>query len=127
MTAPDWRPDQVHASNPRAARRRRHREEPVPPDTRLHIESLNRLINEYAALNNPELMMLIGEDCAWQAARDDWKQRRPAPWHRAARRAWRAEGRALADKSQRLRELGTELGLAPRAPARRNRLGRAGR
>ncbi len=128
MPTQDWQPDQAHASTPQRARRRRKRAEPTAPDTRLRLESVNRLINEYAALTNPELMMLVSEDCCWQLARDEWKQRRPSIWRRAERRAWREERNALDAKSERLRELGTELGLPPRPDSRRRaRFGRDGR
>lgn len=120
----DRRPDQLSASTPRKARRRRDRQQDHPVDTGLHVTSLDRSVTISAALNNAEILELLGEDCSWQLARADWEQRRPPLWHRAERRAWRTEGRALEEKSQRLRELGATLGLPARAPTRRSRFDR---
>jgi len=53
--------------------------------------------------------MLVVEDVCWQAAIEDWKQRRPPWWRRGARAAWRAEGAQLATEADRLRDLAGQV------------------
>lgn len=98
---------------------RRHRSLPRQAEQRatVRVASLNRRVSEARALDEPELMMLVGEDCCWRLSVTAWKRRRPWPWRIRGRRAWHAEGRVLREKEQRLRELGAELGL-PRAARR---------
>jgi hypothetical protein len=55
--------------------------------------------------------MLITEDFCWQAARADWRTRKPVPWPCTKRRAWRAEKRLLDQKRSRIRDLADDLGL----------------
>jgi hypothetical protein len=57
--------------------------------------------------------MLMTEDFCWQMTAQDWRARRPARLHRAARAAWRAEGLLIEQKRERIRELAGELGLVP--------------
>jgi hypothetical protein len=123
MTAmdPDRRPKPVHAAD--------HRHgtpgETVTAPAGLSLKSLGLTVSETWALRNPEVLLLLAEDCCWQVATEDWRLRRPPVWHRADRRAWRAVGRALQDKARRLREFGAEIGLpARRRTGLRARLGR---
>jgi hypothetical protein len=91
----------------------------------LCVKSLGRTLTEAQALSSADLLVLLSEDCCWQAATDHWRRRRPPLWHRGERRAWRSEGRVLRDKSRRLREFGTELGLMTTEQAGlRSRFGR---
>lgn len=103
-------PDQLPATGDR-----RHQRGARTADKHLglRISSLNRSVSEPRALCDPEVMLLLGEDCCWQSAKAAWKRRRPAFWRLSARHTWRAERQALREKAQRLRELGTELGLPP--------------
>jgi hypothetical protein len=110
----DRRPEEIHEpeGRPRWWRGRRA----VPDDTPaepvgLRVKSLDRSMTEAQALSSSDLLVLLTEDCCWQAATDHWRRRRPPLWRRSDRRGWRAEGRVLRDKSRRLRELGAELGL----------------
>ena len=84
MTAmnPDRRPKQVHASDGRTGRRRGAQSETPSVPAGLKLESLNRTVSVTRALSNPDVLVLLGEDCCWQAATDDWRLRRPSPWRR---------------------------------------------
>ena len=94
----------------------------VPPG--LCVKSLGRTMTEAQALSSADMLVLLSEDCCWQASTDDWRLRRPPLWRRSERRAWRAEGHVLRDKSRRLREFGAELGLTTEQVSMRSRFGR---
>lgn len=104
---------QVHEPDGRTGRRHAAHSEASTAPTGLVVKSLSCTVTEAQALSSADLLVLLGEDCSWQAATEHWRQRRPSLWHRTDRRAWRAEGRVLRDKLRRLREYGSGLGLPP--------------
>lgn len=120
----DRRRRQLPAPDRRTGHRRGAQSESAPTVTGLHLASLDRTVSEVQALSSPDVLVLLGEDCCWQAATEAWRQRRPSLWHAGDRRAWRSEARALQDKARRLREFGAEIGLpASDRPGLRARLG----
>lgn len=113
----DQHPKQVHEPDRRTGRRRSARPSARTAPTPLRVKSLGGSVTETQALNSADVLVLLSEDCCWQATMDDWRRRRPPFWRRGERRAWRADGQLIGDKARRLRELATELGLAPTSRA----------
>ncbi len=81
----------------------------------VYLAAADAWIPPIFGVDRPLVGALLAEDTCWCFARDDWRERRPAFWRRAPRRAWRDEGRQLEDKRTRLVEQAAELRLV-RAP-----------
>lgn len=83
------------------------------PDTQpawnLRLESAGSRVAARFLMASPAAAALVAEDLCWQAATEDWKNRRPHWWHRQARAAWRAEGDELAAEAAALRQRADEV------------------
>jgi hypothetical protein len=70
-----------------------------------HLESAGVNVPAHFLTESRAAAELVAEDLCWQAAMQDWKQRKPCWWRSGARAAWKAEGIDLADWAERLRKM----------------------
>ncbi|MFE2064380.1 hypothetical protein ACFXDH_18580 [Streptomyces sp. NPDC059467] len=83
------------------------------PTSVLDLPCAQRTVGVEAALQLPNVMMLVVEDACTQIADEDWRHREPTRRHVWARRKWRSEGRLLRAKKARLKALATQCLDAP--------------
>jgi hypothetical protein len=90
----------------------------------LYLAALGAEVYVSDALNRPLVSELLVEDMWWRTAQAAWLDRRPGRFQRAARATWRAEGKLLDEKRDRIRHLAAEQGIVARPrpkPAKRAR------
>lgn len=98
-------------SSPKPGSRRpveSHRDHRLKQDGKpwnLRLESTGTNVPARFLTEAPATAELVAEDLCWQAAMQDWKQRKPSWWRPGARSAWKAEGIGLADWAERLRKM----------------------
>ncbi|MFE7172918.1 hypothetical protein [Streptomyces sp. NPDC057616] len=83
------------------------------PATVVHLPCARRTVGVEAALRLPSVMVLVVEDACTVMALHDWQRREPHRLRPLARRRWRAEGRRLRAKEERMRELAAQCLDAP--------------
>lgn len=104
--------DQDAARARRRARRRGAVEEEEHEG--VYLASIAAWIPTIYGADRPLVATLLSEDVCWCIARDDWSGRRPPLWRHKERSAWRAEGRLLEDKRERIAAQAAELGFTRR-------------
>lgn len=93
-------------------KRRGRRGAPDPERTEgIYLAAADAWIPPVFGVDRPLVGALLAEDTCWCIARETWRELRPSPWQRAARRAWREEGRLLEEKRERLVGEARELHL----------------
>lgn len=77
---------------------------------RLYLGSVDQCVAT-RDLDRPEVAVLVVEDLCWRIAVEGWHRRKPMPWRRRARAAWRQEGDVLRAKQDRIVEMAGDTGL----------------
>lgn len=100
---------------------RRRRSEPSAEVSSglLRLTCCGAPVSPYLAVEKPLVSELVWADTEVALAHAAWVARRPTRWRldrwtpsqRRARRAWRADGAALAAKAERVRARASELGV----------------
>ena len=103
--------DRLSRALPPMPRATRRRADHPAGSAYLSLASIAARIPTNVFLDEPLVAALVAEDAAWLCAVAAWVERRPAKLRWCARARWRAEGRDLERKRQRLCVGAAELGL----------------
>jgi hypothetical protein len=106
---PDPSLPDTREATPRRWRLRRRPAKTTRDPSGLFLQSLDRSIDVCDVLSRPLVGVLMTEDFCWRTAVQEWQDRKPRPWRRTARSAWRAERCELDEKRARIREFADEL------------------
>jgi hypothetical protein len=83
----------------------------------LEVACAHRTVPVEAALELPDVMLLVVEDACARIAEQAWQARRPPRWNVGATRRWRAETAPLHRKQERVRALAEQYLDGPLTPA----------
>jgi hypothetical protein len=83
----------------------------------LDVACAHRTVPVEAALELPDVMLLVVEDACARFAEQAWHARRPPRWNVAATRRWRTEAAQLHRKQERVQALAEQYLDGPLAPA----------